>query len=151
MQDSLIKILKALFRRDLNKLKEEISDYTLEANLWLVKNDIRNSGGNLCLHLVGNLRHFVGTNLGNTDYIRQREHEFSLKDVPKAELLKMIDQTLQDVEHTLDQLTTEELKSIYPQKVFGREVSTEFFLVHLAGHLNWHLGQINYHRRLLDV
>jgi hypothetical protein len=49
-----------LFERDLDKLKQEISAYTNEDDLWKIKDGIANSSGNLCLHLVGNLKHFVG-------------------------------------------------------------------------------------------
>ena len=146
----LIEILVTLFKRDLNKLKGEIELYKNENNLWLVDKDIANSGGNLCLHLVGNLNHFIGAQLGNSGYIRQRDLEFSLKDVPRSELLKQIDETMVVVEDTLNTLSPEDLKKIYPLVVFKEPMTTAYFLVHLLDHLGYHLGQINYHRRLLD-
>lgn len=42
------------------------------------------------------------------------------------------------------------LQQEYPILVFESKTSTEFFLIHLSTHLAYHLGQINYHRRLLD-
>jgi len=146
----LIEILDTLFKRDLNKLKAEIELYKKENNLWLVDKDIANSAGNLCLHLVGNLNHFIGAQLGNSGYIRQRDQEFSLKDVPRAELLKQIDETIAIIEDTLNTLTSEDLKKIYPLVVFKEPMTTAYFLVHLSDHLAYHLGQINYHRQLLD-
>ena len=139
-----------LFERDLNKLKQEIEAYTNEADLWKVQGGIANSAGNLCLHLVGNLKHFVGKILGNIPYERQREKEFSDKDIPKAQLLQAIDETKQAVLPTIQQLTFEMLDNNYPVEVFGYEMTIEYFLVHLYGHLAYHLGQINYHRRLLN-
>lgn len=139
-----------LFERDLNKLKQEIEAYTNEADLWKVQGGIANSAGNLCLHLVGNLKHFVGKILGNIPYERQREKEFSDKDIPKAQLLQAIDETKQAVLPTIQQLTFEMLDNNYPVEVFGYEMTIEYFLVHLYGHLDYHLGQINYHRRLLN-
>ncbi|MBO6881752.1 DinB family protein [Winogradskyella sp.] len=145
--DTLIK----LFKRDLSKLKEEINGYKVESNLWLTPGEIKNSAGNLGLHLVGNLNHFIGAALGNTGYIRQRDLEFSLKDVPRIELIKQIDDTMVIVENTLSKLTPQDLEQQYKHRVFEKPTSTEYFLVHLAMHLAYHLGQINYHRRLIEV
>ena len=150
----LINTLKDLFNRDLNKLKTEIEQYKDEANLWLVDGEIPNSGGNLTLHLVGNLKHFIGAVLGGSGYVRERDLEFSTKNTPRAELLQMIDETIADVEAGLDKLTPDQLAQEYPIAVFAdrtEPMTTEWFLVHLATHLGYHLGQINYHRRLFDA
>jgi len=146
----LTETLKTLFNRDLNKLKSEIESYKNEANLWMIDKSIANSAGNLCLHLIGNLNTYIGATLGGSNYIRNRELEFSLKDIPKQELISMIEATLTVVNETLDKITDEQLNSEYPMLVFQEKTSTEFFLVHLTTHLAYHLGQINYHRRLLD-
>jgi uncharacterized damage-inducible protein DinB len=88
--------------------------------------------------------------LGGIAYTRDRDFEFSAKDIPKEELLRMIHNTLQVVTSTLDNLSADVFKEEYPVVVFEKSMTTEFFLIHLATHLNYHLGQINYHRRLLD-
>ncbi|WPO77080.1 DinB family protein [Flavobacterium sp. KACC 22761] len=146
----LIETLKSLFERDLNKLKIEIESYQNESNLWKIDKNISNSAGNLCLHLIGNINTFIGAEIGKTGYVRNRPLEFSLKDIPKAELIQKIEETLIVVNNALDSLTETDLEAIYPQIVFEKEMTTGFFLVHLATHLAYHLGQINYHRRLLD-
>ena len=146
----MIDILKQLFKSDLEKLQTEISSYTDEMNLWKISGDIKNSGGNLCLHLCGNLQHFIGAVLGNSGYVRKRDAEFSKKNVPVKELVKEVELTITAVENTLNHLKEERLGQKYPRNVFGYEMTTEYFLIHLAAHLNYHLGQINYHRRLLD-
>ena len=146
----MIDILKQLFTSDLEKLKTEISSYTDEMNLWKISGDIKNSGGNLCLHLCGNLQHFIGAVLGNSGYVRKRDAEFSKKNVPVKELVKEVELSITAVENTLNHLKEERLGEKYPRNVFGYEMTTEYFLIHLAAHLNYHLGQINYHRRLLD-
>ena len=142
--------LIALFKRDLNKLKQEIEAYQNEENLWLSNETVANSAGNLCLHLVGNLNHFIGAALGNSGYVRQRDLEFSLKNVPRLELLKQVDETILIIESTLQGLSKTDLEQEYTHRVFQKPMSTEYFLVHLIMHLAYHLGQINYHRRLLD-
>jgi uncharacterized damage-inducible protein DinB len=146
----LTETLKSLFNRDLNKLKFEIESYKTESNLWIIDKGIANSTGNLCLHLIGNLNTYIGATLGGSNYIRNRELEFSLKDIPKLELIKMIEETIVAVSETLDKITSEQIDDEYPLLVFNEKTSTEFFLVHLTTHLTYHLGQINYHRRLLD-
>lgn len=146
----LINTLKLLFERDLKRLKFELESYKNEKNLWRTEKDINNSAGNLCLHLVGNLNMFIGAQLGKTNYIRHRELEFSLKDIPRTELVKKIDETIAVVDKALDKLTDEQMKDEYPIIVFEEKTSTEYFLVHLTTHLAYHLGQINYYRRLLE-
>lgn len=141
--------LITLFTRDLNKLKEEINLYSDETKIWQVKENISNSAGNLCLHLCGNLQHFIGAILGESGYIRNREAEFKLKDIARTKLVDEIEATLSVVTDTLEQLSKKDLEKEYPLHVFGEPIVTEFFLLHLAGHLNYHLGQINYHRRLI--
>ena len=146
----LTETLKTIFNRDLNKLKQEIESYQNEKTIRKIEAGISNSAGNLCLHLIGNLNTYIGTELGKTNYIRNRELEFSLKDFPRNELIQKIQETIIMIESILDKLTEEQLKQDYPIVVFERSNSTAFFLVHLTTHLAYHLGQINYHRRLLD-
>ncbi|MBS1530473.1 MAG: DUF1572 family protein [Bacteroidetes bacterium] len=146
----LQEILKKLIIRDLGKLKTEIEAYKSESNIWLVQDGISNSGGNLCLHLVGNLSHFIGAVLGNTGYVRQRDLEFSLKNVPRIELVQKIEGTITMIDEVMDKITDEQLAAEFPIVVFSKGDTTAYFLSHLATHLDYHLGQINYHRRLLD-
>lgn len=143
--------LRSLYQRDLNKLKMEIGAYQNEENLWKTDKNISNSAGNLCLHLIGNLNHFIGTHLGNTGYVRQRELEFSLKDIPKTELIEKIEATTTMVDSVLNQLPEAVMEKEYPLVVFEDKMTTGYFLIHLLSHLDYHLGQINYHRRLLDL
>lgn len=147
----LIETLKSLFDRDLNKLKFEIASYQNESKIWAIDKNISNSAGNLTLHLVGNINHFIGNQIGKTGYIRNRELEFSAKDIPQSQLITKIEETLIVVNNALDKLSIADLEKNYPLIVFEKEMTTGFFLVHLSTHLAYHLGQINYHRRLLDT
>lgn len=138
-----------LFSRDLARLKAEIEQFEREEDLWVIKGNIANSAGNLCLHLLGNLNHFIGTTIGKTGYVRNREAEFSDKNVPLEKLVAQIDETEKAVSDTLRNFDPARLKDSYPIQVFGEDMTNEFFLIHLESHLNYHLGQINYLRRLL--
>lgn len=144
--------LKSLFTRDLNRLKTEIGQYKKEQNIWRIEKDIANSAGNLCLHLVGNLNTFVGKELGKTDYVRDRDLEFSLKNMPRTELLDKVQDTINVVNKALDGLTEQDMADDYPLvKIVEGGSSVAFMLIHLSTHLAYHLGQINYHRRMLDI
>lgn len=147
----LVDVLTQIYERDLDKLKAEIAAYTDEADIWKTAEGITNPAGNLALHLAGNLNHFIGAILGGSSYVRDRDLEFSSAAIPRDALLTGIDKTRAVVTRTLEKLNDEELAKPYPIEVFGEPMTTEFFLTHLATHLSWHLGQINYHRRLLST
>ena len=143
--------LSELFIRDLNKVMAELDLYPTEASLWRVGGQISNSGGNLAMHLAGNLRLLVGADLGEVHYVRDREAEFGSQHVPRAELQDNLRRTLEAVQSTLAALDESRLDQPNPRQLpgFPEGMSTRYFLLHLYGHLNYHLGQINYHRRLL--
>lgn len=145
MKETLIE----LFERDLQKLIAEINLYKEEDDLWIVKEGISNSAGNLCLHLIGNLNHFIGATLGNSGYVRHRDAEFSLKNIPRQDLNLNINNCILIVKSTLNSLPETDMQKEFPLEMFGRKLTNTQMLVHLYGHLNYHLGQINYHRRLL--
>lgn len=146
----LTETLKLLFERDLKKLRVEIEAYKTEKNIWQVEKNIKNSAGNLCLHIIGNLNWYIGAQLGATGYIRHRELEFSSTNIPKDDLLLEIDKTRSVLDNTLDKITSSQLELEYPILVFDKKTTTYYFLIHLTTHLTYHLGQINYHRRLID-
>lgn len=139
-----------IFERDLNKLKEEISLYADESTMWQVADGISNSAGNLCLHLLGNLNHFIGATLGKTGYVRNREAEFTQKNIGRTELLRQIDETKAVVVNTIKSLSAEDIQTLFPIEIMGKQSSVGYILIHLATHLSYHLGQINYHRRLIQ-
>ena len=145
----LTDVLIQFYDRDLAKLKSEIQQYSNEADLWKTSGEVTNSAGNLTLHLIGNLKHFIGAILGDSGYVRDRDTEFSDSGVPRDLLLTGIDETAAVVKTTLSGLTDADLAKTYPLEVLGDVMTTEFFIVHLGAHLNYHLGQINYHRRFV--
>lgn len=147
----IIETLKTLFNKDLQKLKKEIESYSDEKNMWQIEKAIANSGGNLCLHLLGNLNAYIGVGLAGSNYQRHRDLEFSLKDIPKEELLQRIEATILVVNGGLNNLKENQLQNDFPIVIWDNKPATvEYTLILLATHLNYHLGQINYHRRLLD-
>ena len=143
-------ILLELFERDLNNLNKEINLYSDETKLWVLKDGVTNSAGNLTLHLIGNLNHFFGATLDKNSFVRDRDSEFTLKNVSREDLNARIDEALAVVKQTLTHLSDADFAKDYPLTFQEKTVKTDFFLVHLATHLTYHLGQINYHRRLIS-
>jgi hypothetical protein len=141
--------LNTLFQRELDKLITELESYEA-STLWVVKPGVNNSGGNLALHLNGNLQHFIGAVLGNTEFVRKRELEFSLKDVPVQQIIADVHMTKKVLAETLlEKLEASDLDNTYPVKISPEEFTVGAFLLHLYGHLTYHLGQVNYHRRMV--
>ncbi|MEP6582984.1 MAG: DUF1572 family protein [Ginsengibacter sp.] len=145
----MLQAITDIFERDLNKLINEIESYNDDESIWRVKGQIGNSAGNLTLHLIGNLNHFIGATLGNTGYVRNRENEFLEKNVSRKKLVVDIRDTIAMVKQVLEKLSDDDLKKDYPHAFNNSISSTTFVLIHLLAHLSYHLGQINYHRRLI--
>jgi uncharacterized damage-inducible protein DinB len=137
------------FERDLDKLIEEISLFKNENDIWKTKEGINNSAGNLVVHLLGNLNHFIGKTLGKTDFVRNRDEEFSVKDIPREKLIADLNELKETIKNTLPQLSSEDLKKDFPLQIRNQTFSTENMLTFLLAHLNYHLGQLNYLRRMM--
>lgn len=142
--------LLLLYQRDLLKLKEEIEAYQEESNLWRLEGQIKNTPGNLALHLCGNLQHFVGHVLGGSNYERNREAEFTEKNIARSEIIKEIETTLRMLKEVLPSMDEDSFSQPFPIQVFKDPFTIFQMIVHLQGHLNYHLGQINYHRRMIE-
>jgi uncharacterized damage-inducible protein DinB len=140
--------IAAIMARDLRALRRELEAYGDERDIWRTQPGISNTAGNLALHLTGNLQHFIGTVLGGSSYVRNRDAEFNRRDVPRAELLREVDAAIASL-GALSRLSDADLAKPYPQAVAGVTLVTGDFLFHLATHFTWHLGQVDYHRRML--
>lgn len=140
--------LHAILLRDLRALRRELEAYPSDDAVWAVPNGIANSCGTLVLHLAGNLRLYVGHVIGGVSYERDRPREFAARGLPRAELLRELDATIDAVDRALPALTSEVLASEFPQVIGTVRVNTQDFLLHCAVHLGYHLGQVDYHRRL---
>ncbi len=145
-----VTVLRTLFDRDLAKLAHELAAYQHEPALWRTAPGISNSAGNLCLHLLGNLNTYIGAGLAHSGYVRDRDWEFAAPYVPRAELLAGLAATRRVVADALADLPEAQLAAPYPLLVWEEPTSVGYLLQHLTTHLAYHLGQINYHRRLLD-
>lgn len=138
-----------LLERDLTALIKELELFKNEEDVWKTLEGVANSAGNLTLHINGNLQHFIGATLGNTGYIRNREAEFSTKNIAREQLISETQNTINIIKSVLPSLSKEQLERDFPLALNNQTFKTEYFIYHLVVHLSYHLGQINYLRRLL--
>jgi hypothetical protein len=141
--------LSALFRRDLTRMVQELQAFPSDDVLWAKLPGISNSAGHLFLHLEGNQREYIGRQLGNIDYTRRRDIEFASAPGPSSDLMSRIEPLPELIAGIISALSEEALTANYPEEIQGLALSTRQFLIHLSGHLNYHLGQIDYLRRVL--
>lgn len=141
-----------LFRKGLNQIKEELLAYADEETLWIVEAAIKNSAGNLAQHLVGNLKLFVGKVMGGIDYKRERDREFNERQFTRAQLIDLLEETAVIIERSLRGKDAAFLDIAFPPEAVAikDDQTNGFMLTYLYAHLNYHLGQINYHRRLIQ-
>ncbi len=143
-------VLANFYERDIRRLIEEVNLFGNEENLWRIQGSVKNSGGNLVLHIIGGLNHFIGATLAQTGYVRNRDQEFSNKGVKRKELVAQLEELIPMINNTLNGLTPEQMEDEYPIFFDKPKTSTSYVLLLLSLHLNYHLGQVNYLRRILD-
>ncbi|HWE50400.1 MAG TPA: DUF1572 family protein [Bryobacteraceae bacterium] len=142
--------LAALYRRDITRLLQQLRAFEAnDAALWQTLPGVTNSAGHLMLHLEGNLREYVGRRLGNLPFTRQRDQEFSALQVPAADLAHRIEELRDTVPDIIAAIKPEALDAVFPDKLRGLDLSTQQYLIHTLSHFNYHLGQIDYLRRIL--
>ena len=141
--------IRALFQRELRALRREIEAYPDERQLWETPGGVANSAGNLALHVCGNLQHFIGARLGETGYVRDRDAEFTRRGVSRSEILAEFDAASAAVDRGFDRISDADLTMPFPEPIAKMTVPTGEWLIHLVAHLGYHVGQIDYHRRIV--
>jgi len=141
--------LAALFARDIARLIQELTAFPDTASVWKTTPGVSNAAGTLALHLEGNLREYIGRQLGQIDYTRDRPLEFSARDVDRDQLIARLEAVKAQIPPVIAALSDAQLDAIYPENVMGKPMTTRQFLIHLEAHLNYHLGQLDYLRRFI--
>ena len=136
-----------IMRRELEGMKDELLAYQEESDIWREVPGLPNTAGTIALHVAGNLQHFVGAQLGDSGYVRDRAAEFARRGVPTAEIVEELDTALAALDSTFAGLEEDAMERPFPEEVAGVQPTSAEFLVHLVAHLAYHLGQIDYHRR----
>jgi len=143
------KELAALFARDIERLMQELRAFPDTESIWKTAPGVSNAAGTLALHLEGNLREYIGRQLGQIAYTRDRPLEFSVRGLARDEVIARIEAVKASIPGVIAALSNEQLDAIYPENVLKTPLSTRQFLMHLLGHLNYHLGQVDYLRRFV--
>lgn len=141
--------LTTILARELRALTREIRAYPDDPSVWKTIPGATNPGGTLALHLAGNIQHYIGARLGGSGYRRDRPAEFARRGLSRDELVREVEKAIEAVERTLPKVREETLAADFPEAVGGKVIRTDEFLLHLATHLGWHLGQLDYHRRVV--
>ena len=142
-------MLVSFYERDLRKVIEELNQFKNEADLWRTQGSVKNSSGNLVLHLIGGMNYHIGANMGHTGYVRDREQEFSRKGVERKVLVDQLETLMAMIGKTVNAMTPEDMEAEYPMVFDGEKRTNSYMLVQLLAHLNYHLGQVNYLRRII--
>ena len=142
-----------LYHREVGKVIDEVMACRTDDDMWIVIPGTTNSGGNLVQHLIGNLRTYIGLTLGNVPYVRNRDAEFTQRLFSREMILDELKALDLILENALIHLSEEDLMKEYPHEVLAMfpKQSVRLILSHLSTHLAYHLGQINYHRRFVNV
>lgn len=149
MPTHLAQMIESCLCRELHTLRLELDAYPDERLIWQLPAGLPNSAGTLALHLAGNLRHYIGAVLGGSGYVRNREREFSARDLPRETLLAELTEAESAIRATLPRLTEADLAREFPEPIRDHFLETADFLLHLEAHLAYHLGQMSYHRRFV--
>jgi hypothetical protein len=154
LQENIIVMLNSVladfYERDLRKLIEEVNLFKNEEDLWRTQGSVKNSSGNLVLHIIGGLNHLIGTTLAQTGYVRDRDQEFIRKGVDRKDLVAQLEKLIPMINETVNGLTQEQMEAEYPKFFDKANTSTSYVLLQLLLHLNYHLGQVNYLRRVFE-
>lgn len=142
-------ILAGFYARDIRRLIEEVNLFSNEEDLWKTQGSVKNSAGNLALHIIGGLNYLIGTTLAQTGYVRDRDQEFSRKGIPRKDLVAQLEQLIPMITGTLTAFTADRMEAEYPLRFDDMNVPNSYVLVQLLAHLNYHLGQVNYLRRII--
>src|SRR5215471_21046114 len=140
-------ILAEFYERDLRKLINEVNLFRNEENLWKTNGSIKNSSGNLVLHIIGGLNFLIGATLAHAGYVRNRDEEFIKKGVPRADLVTQLEALIPMIRETVG---TQNMEAEFPIFFDKPNTSNSYVLTQLLQHLNYHLGQVNYLRRMLE-
>ena len=144
-----VAVLQTMILRELRAVRRQVEGYPDDASPWIEVPGMPNTGGNLALHVAGNLRLFIGKYLGGIEFVRDRDAEFARRSGTREELLAGIDAATDAVERGLANASAEVLAGVYPERFGERRIATEMFLGHLVAHLAFHLGQLDGHRRVV--
>jgi hypothetical protein len=142
-------LLIELYNNELDKLNDELMAYESDELIWKTIGDNKISAGNNCLIISGTLQQYIGSMIGEYEYMRNKEAELKAKNMSKERLAEEISNTRKVVIATLEEVSKMDLMKVFPTTEFKEPVITEFYLLHLLKTLGFYNGQIAFHRQLI--
>lgn len=143
LQPTLTSILADRYAANLGRILELAK--TLDATqFWSKPYPYGNSFGHLVLHLTGNLNYYIGAQIANTGYIRDRPREFNDPNTPsKEDAIKRLDEAVAMVIETIRSQSGDDWSKSYA--AVGSNCSNRLdMVVQCAAHMQHHIGQMIY-------
>ena len=140
---TLASVLTDRYNSNLARIRELAAPLT-EQQFWTKPYPYGNSFGHLVLHLTGNLSYYIGAQIANTGYVRDRPREFNDPNPPsKEEALHRLDDAVSMVVKTVHGQSAGDWAGSY--SAVGSNCSNRLdMVVQCAGHMQHHIGQMIY-------
>ena len=132
-------------RYNLNAARvRELAAPLANEKFWQKPYPYGNSFGHLVLHLTGNLNYYIGAQIAQTGYVRDRPREFNDPNPPsKDEALKRFDTAVAMVVKTIQEQSSDDWSA--PYTATGASAQNRLdMVVQCAAHMQHHIGQMIY-------
>jgi uncharacterized damage-inducible protein DinB len=141
--ETIASVLAGRYSQNATRIRE-LAGPLSDAQFWQKPFSFGNSFGHLVLHLTGNLNYYIGAQIGDTGYVRDRPREFADSSLPpKAETLKRLDEAVAMVLSTIRAQSTEDWSKEYSGTGTEAKTRLELFMI-CAAHMQLHIGQMVY-------
>lgn len=146
--DGLNRTIGEGFARRYEELAEkanELAGPLSDEQFWAKPFGFGNSFGHLVLHLTGNLNYYIGAEIAETGYVRDRDREFTEAARPtKKEVMRRFDDAVAMVARTARAQSEVDWTKAYT--AMREEDADNRFNIFLrcATHLHLHVGQMVY-------
>ena len=143
LETTVASVLADRYAANLARVRELAAPLT-EEQFWAKPFPYGNSFGHLVLHLNGNLSYYIGAQIANTGYVRDRPREFSESSPPsKEDVLKRLGEAVAMVIDTIRAQTPIDWSK--PYSAVGLSCNNRLeIVIQCAAHMQHHIGQIIY-------
>jgi len=143
LHSTLSTVLPGRYYTNLARVRELAAPLD-EKQFWTKPYAYGNSFGHLVLHLTGNLNYYIGAQIANTGYVRDRQREFTEPNPPaKEEALKQLDAAVAMVMETVRSQSSADWAKAY--SAVGTNCGNRLDMVlQCAAHMQHHIGQMIY-------
>ena len=143
LNDTISTALETRYKKLAAAVRDLAAPLTDE-QFWTKPFSFGNSFGHLVLHLTGNLSYYIGEQIAQTGYVRDRPREFTeTARPPKTETLKMFDDAIEVVLKAIRSQSPDDWSK--PYTAVASDARDRFEMVHqCATHLHHHIGQMIY-------